>query len=66
MQALAWLLAGRGKAGLGLWVLRENLEARGFYERLGGVALGERTEARPEALLREVAYGWRDLSRFGL
>jgi ribosomal protein S18 acetylase RimI-like enzyme len=65
MQGLAKLLAARGKSGLGLWVLRENLQARGFYERLGGLLAGARTDVRPEALLQEVAYGWRDLSVFG-
>jgi ribosomal protein S18 acetylase RimI-like enzyme len=45
-----------------LWVLRENLVARNFYERLGGTVVGEKKEETPDATLVEVAYGWDDLS----
>lgn len=44
-----------------LWVLRENRPARLFYERLGGVPAGERTEHRDGVTLTEIAYGWSDL-----
>lgn len=45
-----------------LWVLRENVTARGFYERLGGAVVSEKKDERPNATLVELAYGWRDLS----
>lgn len=48
-----------------LWVLRENLAARGFYEWLGGEVVSEREEPRAGATLVEVAYGWRELERLG-
>jgi hypothetical protein len=46
-----------------LWVLRDNLPARRFYEELGGTLIGERTDRREMAELPEVAYGWRDIRR---
>ena len=46
-------------AGVSLWVLRGNLEARGFYEHLGGEVIGERQDIRDTCVLQEVAYGWR-------
>lgn len=49
---------GRGRTGAALWLLRGNDPARTFYERLGGVLVGERPDATPA----EVAYGWIDLS----
>ncbi len=64
----ARVMAARGAGALVLWVLRDNLNARGFYERLGGVvdlsggrrvrrrrlgrALGALSLARPEGLAR--------------
>jgi GNAT superfamily N-acetyltransferase len=47
---------------LGLWVLRDNAPARAFYERMGGIASGERIERRDGCDLAEVAYRWRDLA----
>ena len=65
MAAAARELIARGHAGLALWVLRDNLPARRFYQALGGVEVGERLDERPNIqpglVLNEVAYGWRDL-----
>lgn len=47
---------------LGLWVLRDNAAARGFYERLGGRLAGARTERREGHDLAEFAYRWNDLA----
>ena len=58
MQWLAGRLIADGFHGVSLWVLDNNMRARRFYEALGGQVVGEREEARPEARLREVAYGW--------
>jgi L-amino acid N-acyltransferase YncA len=61
MAALAVALRARGFRSLCLWVLRENVAARRFYERLGGEAVGERTEVDSEHAFDEVAYGWDSL-----
>ena len=63
MAAMAHFLSGRGHEAASLWVLRENIAARTFYESLGGEIVGEKRDEQPEATLIEMAYGWRDLSR---
>jgi ribosomal protein S18 acetylase RimI-like enzyme len=55
-------LAERGFAGLGLWVLRANVNARQFYVNHGGRIIGERIEDVRGCKLAEVAYGWADLA----
>lgn len=45
-----------------LWVLDSNRKARGFYEAMGGQIVSEREEMRSDTTLREMAYGWDDLS----
>ena len=54
-------LRERGCTAAGFWVLRDNRQARSFYERLGGRQVGERQDIRGEHVLVEVAYGWSDL-----
>ena len=61
MAALADALLARGHKSLCLWVLEENASARRFYERLGGVVVGEKTEVDGGYEFREVAYGWDSL-----
>jgi ribosomal protein S18 acetylase RimI-like enzyme len=61
MHVLAINLLEQGFRTAALWVLKENERARGFYRRLGGVEVGERQETRAQAVLDEVAYGWKDL-----
>jgi ribosomal protein S18 acetylase RimI-like enzyme len=73
MAALARDLRERGLQGGALWVLRDNLRARRFYEGLGGEVVGRKVEtvdahlrgeqakAQGDGELHEVAYGWRDL-----
>ena len=48
-----------------IWVLRENARGRGFYERLGGLAVREKpVEEFPGAEeYVEIGYGWNDTSR---
>lgn len=56
-------LAVRGARSLVISVLRDNIRARGFYERLGGEAEPVRQERGPGgALLHEVAYRWPDVT----
>lgn len=55
-------LAAQGATSLTISVLRDNVKARGFYERLGGEADAPRPERGPGgALLYEVAYRWPDI-----
>ena len=57
-------LAAQGARSLTISVLRDNVRARGFYERLGGEAEPARPERGPGgALLHEVAYRWPDITR---
>lgn len=64
MHLMARSLLGSGRKAASLWALRDNVQARGFYERLGGTLIGERIEDLSGATLVEVAYGWRDLGSF--
>jgi ribosomal protein S18 acetylase RimI-like enzyme len=60
-RAMASDLIGRGFSAAGLWVLRENLRARRFYEHHDGKVIAEREDVRHAAVLIELAYGWPDL-----
>lgn len=62
-RALAADLRAHGCRGMALWVLRNNLPARRFYEALGGILVGEAEDRREHATLVEVAYGWPRLDR---
>ena len=62
MSLMARKLLDQGRGAATLWVLRENVAARTFYERLGGVLVGEREDELSGAKLKEVAYAWRDVS----
>lgn len=62
MSQMSRKLLDEGRRGASLWVLRRNVPARTFYERLGGAVVGARTSTESGATLDEVAYGWRDLS----
>lgn len=62
MSLMARKLMDQGRRAATLWVLRENVSARTFYERLGGVLIGQREVEQSGAMLNEVAYGWNDLS----
>lgn len=60
---MAFRLEVSGLQAASLWVLRDNLPARRFYERCGGELLGEREDVRPQGALHEVAYGWPAVAR---
>lgn len=62
MSLMARDLMARPVLGASLWVLRENVGARGFYEGLGGAIIMEKELAESNATLHEVAYGWSDLA----
>ena len=56
-EGRAWLRA-HALPGLAVWVLALNVEARRFYERLGGSLVAERPIAIASHPFAEVAYGW--------
>jgi len=45
-----------------VWVLRDNIAARHFYERLGGAYVRSQPITIGTATLEEVSYGWRTLA----
>ena len=53
-------LLALGVNSMKVWVLRDNLY-RGFYERHGGVLVGQETIRIADLDLIEVAYGWSQL-----
>jgi ribosomal protein S18 acetylase RimI-like enzyme len=55
-----WMLT-RGLFSGGLWVVRGNANARGFYRALGGVVVGERRDPMQGWLIPVVAYRWGNL-----
>jgi ribosomal protein S18 acetylase RimI-like enzyme len=59
--AMASDLISRGFSAAALWVLRDNLRARRFYEHYGGKVVAEREDVRENVVLVELAYGWGDL-----
>jgi ribosomal protein S18 acetylase RimI-like enzyme len=66
VEAVSGALLERGLRSMLVWVLRDNVGARHFYERLGGVYLREHDlDFGAGFSLREVSYGWSDL-RWGL
>ena len=62
MRSAAAELRARGLAGLLVWCLESNIQARGFYERLGGQFITRRDADLAGALLPEVGYGWAEFS----
>jgi len=61
MLTVARRLAADGFKAMILWVLKDNLKARAFYETMGGVPAGEKTITIGGAELVDVAYGWPDI-----
>ncbi len=59
-DAAAWVVRQEEQQGMYLWVYKENLNARGFYERMGGEAVEERTEQQPDGFEADIVrYAWR-------
>jgi ribosomal protein S18 acetylase RimI-like enzyme len=53
-----------GMDSVKVWVLADNVNARGFYERLGGELTDRRDIKVGGIQYPEVAYGWRDATVF--
>jgi GNAT superfamily N-acetyltransferase len=58
------MLAGRGFASAGLWVLTRNVPARHFYQAMGGEAGETRVDHWDGLALEETAYVWNDLTAY--
>lgn len=61
VSAAARVLAAKGSRSLVILVLRDNIPARVFYERLGGQADSPRLQPGPGGVHHEVAYRWADI-----
>jgi ribosomal protein S18 acetylase RimI-like enzyme len=61
VQALVRDLLEREHESMLLWVFRDNPPARGFYEKLGGQYVSEKTFEFGGKELVEVSYGWKDI-----
>jgi ribosomal protein S18 acetylase RimI-like enzyme len=62
LEGAARVMAADGLQSLAISVLRDNVQARGFYERLGGIAEASRPERGPGGLMHEIYYVWPDIS----
>ena len=62
MKVAAKSLVEAGMASMLLWVLADNRNARRFYEAAGGRVADEQHVTFGGASLREVAYGWEELT----
>lgn len=62
MKAAADHSIRRGLFSAGLWVLRDNAPARGFYEALGGELSGRKTDTVGGTAAPLVCYGWREIT----
>lgn len=63
LRTMAADLVSRALMAASLWVLRDNLVARRFYERNSAHVIGEREDVRNDVVLVELAYGWADLTQ---
>jgi len=63
VRAIAGGLRQLGLDDMIVWVLRDNVTARGFYERLGGVYVRSQPTTIGPATVEEVSYGWPSLDR---
>ena len=57
-------LCGRGFSSMLLWVLKDNLPSRKFYEAMGRVTLREKPIEIGRQIYIEVAYGWKNLKAY--
>ncbi len=60
MASAAQVLIDSGFRSVVIWVLKDNVNARRFYESLGGALVGEKPITIGQSELLEVAYGWPD------
>jgi ribosomal protein S18 acetylase RimI-like enzyme len=65
MTQTARAFEARGATSLIVWVLKENAKARHFYEAMGGVLAGERSELVGGWAVPSVAYRWGEIGAVG-
>jgi ribosomal protein S18 acetylase RimI-like enzyme len=58
VRAIAGGLRDMGLDDMIVWVLRDNVTARDFYERLGGIYVRTQPITIGSVTLEEVSYGW--------
>ena len=61
VHTMAAALREKGLRDMIVWVLRDNVPAREFYERLGGTYVRAQPITIGPTTLEEVSYGWRSL-----
>ena len=61
VRAVVGGLREMGLEDMIIWALKDNLPARLFYERLGGVYVRSQPITIGPATLQEVGYGWKNL-----
>ena len=61
LRAVAGALREMNFPDMIVWVLRDNVRARGFYEHLGGTYVRVQPITIGTTTLEEVSYGWRSL-----
>jgi ribosomal protein S18 acetylase RimI-like enzyme len=64
-HALAGSLRARGYKSMLVWVLEQNPSV-GFYKKLGGIQVAEKSVEIGGTLLPEVAFGWPNIDRLML
>ena len=62
VSAVAQHLLAAGMRSMLLWVLKDNLPSRRFYERLGGTKVTWKTISICGADIVEIAYGWKNIA----
>ena len=61
LQVVAQRLTAGGFKAMVIWVLKDNVKARAFYDALGGVLVEEKAITISGAELIDIAYGWPDI-----
>ena len=62
LQQAAQHLKEKKHGGMCLWALDKNKRACGFYEKMGGQRCGKQMIETGGRTVKEVCYGWRDVS----
>lgn len=63
MKSAADHALARGMFSGGLWVLRDNLQARGFYEAVGGDRCGRKMDTVGGRTVPLVGYSWSEIAK---
>jgi GNAT superfamily N-acetyltransferase len=64
-SAAQWVHARDKNSGLYLWVYKDNVNARKFYESIGGINYEQKTEENPGGGYAQICrYVWKDLKEW--